>query len=98
MNSTLQYHHHDQQADLLDPIRQRLDAIDINNPRLAHFICQLIPAQCPFEREIQLWGQTIVHIPPLCKLNPLYEQMVGLKLRSLSYLADICGEDVTAYC
>jgi hypothetical protein len=98
MNSTLQHDHSARQTDWLAPIRHWLAAIEINNPRLAHFICKLIPAQCPFAREIQLWGQTIIHIPPLCKLNPLYEQMVGLRFRSLSYLADTCGEDVRAYC
>jgi hypothetical protein len=33
----------------------------------------------------------------LCKLNPLYEQLVGLRFRALSYLADDCGEDVSQY-
>jgi Mo-dependent nitrogenase C-terminus len=85
-------------TDLLSPIRDWLAAIKINNRQLAHLICKLIPAQCPFARDVQLCGQTIIHLPPLCKLNPLYEQMVGLRLRSLSYLADTCGEDVRAYC
>jgi hypothetical protein len=57
----------------------------------------MIPAQCPFERDINLFGRKIAHIPPLCKLNPLYEQFVGLRFRSLSYLADDCGEDVSEY-
>jgi hypothetical protein len=26
----------------------------------------------------------------------LYEELVGLRFRSLSFLADVCGEDVTA--
>ncbi len=48
--------------------------------------------------EIFLAGdRTLLSIPPLCKLNPLYEQVVGLRFRALCYLADECGEDVTPY-
>ncbi len=82
----------------LRPIQDWLDGLEVHDPRLAHFLCKMIPPQCPFERDIKLFGRKIVHIPPLCKLNPLYEQMVGLRFRALCYLADDCGEDVTAYC
>ena len=84
-------------ADLLDPLKNWLDDIKIEDPRLARFICKMVPSQCPFERDIVLFGRKIVHIPPLCKLNPLYEQLVGLRFRSLSYLADDCQEDVSEY-
>ena len=83
--------------ELLQPVKEWLDGMDIQDPRLARFVCKMIPAQCPFERDINLFGRTLAHIPPLCKLNPLYEQFVGLRFRSLSYLADECGEDVTEY-
>jgi tellurite resistance protein len=84
--------------DLLHPVREWLDELDVQDPQVARFLCKLIPSQCPFERDIQLFGHKVVHIPPLCKLNPLYEQLVGLRFRALSYLADQCGEDVTPYC
>ncbi len=58
---------------------------------------QMIPSQCPFERDVTLFGRKIVHIPPMCKINPLYEQLVSLRFRALSYLADKCGEDVSPY-
>jgi hypothetical protein len=86
------------QNDLLYPIRQWMESITISNSKFAHFLCQLIPAQCPFERDIKLFGRKLFHIPPMCKLNPLYEQVVGLRFKALCYLADECGEDVTAYC
>ncbi len=86
---------HDKQ--LLQPVKEWLDEMEIQDPRLARFLCKVIPAQCPFERDINLFGRTIAHIPPLCKLNPLYEQLVGLRFRSLSYLADECDEDVSKY-
>lgn len=89
---------HRPSIDLLSPVRQWLDNLQIENPKLAHRICQLIPAQCPFERDVQILGRTLFHIPPLCKLNPVYEQVVALRFRALCYLADICGEDISQYC
>ncbi|MGD2183646.1 Mo-dependent nitrogenase C-terminal domain-containing protein [Lusitaniella coriacea] len=85
-------------VDPLQPVRVWLDDMEVQDPRVARFVCKMIPPQCPFERDIKLFGRKIVHIPPMCKLNPLYEQLVGLRFRSLSYLADDCGEDVTKYC
>jgi hypothetical protein len=85
------------QIDLLYPIRQWLEAIEITNPNTARFLCKLIPSQCPFARDINLFGRTLLHIPPLCKLNPLYDQLIGLRFRSLSYLADVCGENIMIY-
>lgn len=83
---------------LVQPVRQWLDRIAVGDRQTARLLCQLIPARCPFERDIQLWGHHLFHIPPMCKLNPLYEELVGLRFRSLSFLADVCGEDVTSYC
>jgi hypothetical protein len=84
--------------DPLRPLRQWLDSIEVKDAKFAHQICQRIPSQCPFERRIQLRGHTVLYIPPLCKLNPLYDEVVALRFRALCYLADVCGEDVSAYC
>ncbi len=84
--------------DLLQPLRQWIDRIEIKDSELAHRICRTIPAQCPFERDVKLLGRTLFHIPPMCKLNPLYEEVVALRFRALCYLADECGEDISAYC
>lgn len=84
--------------DLLAPLRQRLDKIEIGDRNFAHRICKLIPSQCPFEREIKLLGRTIIKIPPMCKLNPVYNELIALRFRAICYLADICGEDVSVYC
>lgn len=83
---------------LLHPLQDWLDQVDVQDMRLARFLCRLIPAQCPFERDVNLFGHKVAHIPALCKLNPVYEQLVGLRFRALSYLADECQEDVTRYC
>jgi tellurite resistance protein len=81
----------------LKPAKEWLDQLEVHDPRLARFICKLVPPQCPFERDVKLFGRKIVHIPAMCKLNPMYDQLVGLRFRALSYLADECGEDVTPY-
>ena len=83
--------------DLLKPVKSWLNNMDIHDPRVAHFICRMIPPQCPLERDINLFGRNLAHIPPLCKLNPLYEEVVGLRFRALSYLADECEEDISDY-
>ncbi|MCC5663095.1 Mo-dependent nitrogenase C-terminal domain-containing protein [Nostoc sp. CHAB 5784] len=83
---------------ILHPLRQRVENIQVRDRQLAHRLCKLIPSQCPFERDVKLFGKTLFHIPPMCKLNPLYEEVVGLRFRAMCYLADECGEDVSQYC
>jgi hypothetical protein len=84
--------------DPLTPLRRYLDGLPINNLYFAHRLCQLIPAQCPFERDIK-WGDRVVcHIPALCKFNPLYQELMMLRFRALCYLVDECGQDVKRYC
>ncbi|AFZ33007.1 Mo-dependent nitrogenase family protein [Gloeocapsa sp. PCC 7428] len=82
---------------VLQVIRQWLNHITIQNANFAHHLCKFIPAHCPFERNIKIFTYNL-HIPPLCKLNPLYEELMSLRFRALSYLADECGEDITQYC
>jgi hypothetical protein len=78
--------------------QQWLDHQEIKEEQMARRIVKLIPAQCPFAREIQVFGRVIVRIPALCKFNPLYEQLIGLRFRALCFLADSCGENITRYC
>ena len=85
-------------ATLLRSLRQWLESIEIDNPKTAHLVCKMIPAHCPFERKIQFFERTLLSIPPLCKFNPIYDQLIELRFKSLVYLADECGEDVTLYC
>ncbi|MDJ0713116.1 MAG: Mo-dependent nitrogenase C-terminal domain-containing protein [Prochloraceae cyanobacterium] len=82
---------------LLYPLRHWVNNIEIENPQMAHLICSVISCNCPFERDVTFFGKKLFHIPPLCKLNPLYEQFMGLRFKALSYLTDVCGEDVTKY-
>ena len=71
----------------LDPLKNWLDDLDPCDERISSFIVHLIPSQCPFERDIILFGRKLVHIPPMCKINPLYEQLVALRFRCLGHLS-----------
>lgn len=85
---------HTLRIDALHPVRQWLDRVPVKNPTLARILYKLIPGHCPFERDIVVFGRKLAHIPPLCKLNPLYDQFVGLRFRSMCYLVDVCGETI----
>lgn len=82
----------------LELIQAKLDNLEIESEKVARQIIKLIPAQCPFAREVRLFGRVMFRIPPLCKINPLYEQLMTLRFRALCFLADRCGEDITIYC
>ncbi|HLP91068.1 MAG TPA: Mo-dependent nitrogenase C-terminal domain-containing protein [Nostocaceae cyanobacterium] len=82
--------------DLFHLLRCWLNGIQVKNQRFAHFLCQLIPCCCPFERDVLMFGRTF-HIPALCKINPVYDEVVALRFRALSYLADECHEDIRKY-
>ena len=74
--------------DRLTELRDRVNKIEIKNPQIAQLICKLIPSSCPFAKTIKLFGKTILVIPPLCHLNPLYEEFMGLRFRALNLLSD----------
>lgn len=84
------------QRDWFAPLRQWLNGIEFHRPWVARLICRLIPCKCPFERDVTVLNRTY-HIPALCQINPLYNEVVSLRFRALSYLADCCGEDVTSF-
>ncbi len=84
-------------SNFLQPVKDWLDEFSFKDPRLARFICKVIPSQCPFEKDMKLFSHKIIYIPPLCKLNPLYEQLVRLRFRALCYLANECKEDISSF-
>lgn len=45
--------------------------------KIVRILSDILPTACPFERTI--WG---ISIPPLCKLNPLYEDIIKYRLES----------------
>lgn len=52
----------------------------------ALFIVGFIPSTCPFERDVYLYKLKLFHIPPICKINPYYKEIVNLKLRAIDSL------------
>jgi hypothetical protein len=72
----------------LHQVRNWLDSVEIHNSTVAYLLCQIIPASCPFAREVKLFNNIFFVIPPLCKLNPLYNQLMGLRFKSLVCLAN----------
>ncbi len=68
-------------------LRQWLASVEIHNSHIAQALCRIIPASCPFERDIKLFNRTLAHIPSLCKLNPFYDQIIELRFKSLNYLS-----------
>jgi hypothetical protein len=83
----------------LDPLRslrQWFDATEIHHLWLAKLICLMIPAHCPFARDVKILGRSLFSVPPLCEFNPFYAQFISLRLKSLTYLAEH-DEDVTRY-
>lgn len=81
---------------LFGPARKWISGMPINNVKRAELIARLVPQACPFEQTISIFGHTIVRIPPLCKLNPTYDQLVELRYRAINYLAE-AGEDVARW-
>ncbi|MEB3319226.1 MAG: Mo-dependent nitrogenase C-terminal domain-containing protein [Cyanobacteriota bacterium] len=78
----------DDSAGLLDQLKAWLAGLVPSEPAVARFLVRLIPDQCPFERDVRLFGHKLVHIPPMCKINPLYDQLIALRLRCLTVLAE----------
>ena len=72
----------------LHQVRNWLNSIEIQNSIIAYGFCQIIPASCPFAREFKLFNHILFVIPPLCKLNPLYDQLMELRFKSLVCLAN----------
>jgi tellurite resistance protein len=89
----------EQPENILEALRHTLEHPEQIIPTIAAtgLTKRQINALHPLRDWLTLFGRKIVHIPPMCKINPLYEQLVGLRFRALSYLADKCGEDVSPY-
>lgn len=71
---------------LLDRLGRWLDGIGPRHTTLARLLVWLIPARCPFERDVVIAGHKLFHIPPLCKINPLFEEVAALRFRALCLL------------
>lgn len=77
-------------------VQRAIDRIEIRDRDMALLIYRMIPSQCPFARDVKLFGRLLFRIPPLCKLNPVYDQLMALRFRAMCYLVDQCGMDLLA--
>ena len=59
--------------------------------QLAQLVCLLIPNSCPFARTLKLFGYSL-SIPPLCKLNPFYQELMNLRWQALTFLVNSGAE------
>lgn len=48
-------------------------------------IVKVVPDDCPFARKFKVFNQS-VKLPPLCKLNPWYDNIMALRFRALCLL------------
>jgi hypothetical protein len=64
------------QSRLLSWVKRTIDGINVESEQLSRFVVASIPAQCPFARKVSLNGKLLFEIPPLCKLNPAYDEVV----------------------
>lgn len=72
--------------DPLKTLRRWIDRVEPRRPAVAKLLVRLIPGTCPFERDVSVLGHRVFHIPPMCKLNPLYEEVAALRFRCLNVL------------
>ncbi len=75
-------------------VRKWLQSIEIHNQKIAKLFCIIIPAHCPFQKEVKIFNHILFRIPSLCKLNPFYEELIALRFKSLSYLAARCSNNL----
>ncbi len=78
-------------------IKNKLESWEIKEKKVAQKIVIFIPSQCPFARDIYWGDRKILTIPPLCKINPFYEDLMMLRFKALCFLSEI-GDDITPYC
>ncbi|MCP9773091.1 Mo-dependent nitrogenase [Synechococcus sp. Tobar12-5m-g] len=71
---------------LINRLRRCLDGIGPRHAAVARLLVRLIPARCPFERDVVIAGRKLLHIPPLCRINPLFDELMALRFRALCRL------------
>lgn len=70
----------------LVPLRRWLNTVEVRNVTIARWICRLVPNVCSPGYDVQLFGRTWLHLPPLCKLNPVFDELIDLRFRAGDFL------------
>ncbi|MBE9059816.1 Mo-dependent nitrogenase C-terminal domain-containing protein [cf. Phormidesmis sp. LEGE 11477] len=69
----------------LAPVRTWLNALEVHNVRLAQWVCRLVPNTCSSGHDLILLGHCL-HVPSLCEVNPLADELVDLRFRAADFL------------
>jgi len=72
----------------LTPLRQWLNGFEVHQSWVAHWICYLVPNTCSSGYDLRILGRSWGHLPPLCQLNPLHEELLDLRFRAADFLYD----------
>ncbi len=67
-----------------------LQKVQFTHKSILFRVVLLVPSQCPFERNID-FGPVHMHVPPLCKLNPLSEKLEELRFKAVCFAVEQLG-------
>lgn len=59
---------------------------------IVNFLARILPDYCPFETKITYKGILLVYIPPICKINFLYKDIMKRKLELKGYDKDLLDD------
>lgn len=82
--------------DPLVPVRRWLAALEIPSRSVAELICRWVPNTCSAGYSLRWQGRIWLHLPPLCKLNPLHEELLDLRFRAADFLYELEHPSVDA--
>ncbi len=77
----------------LAPFRAWINRIEVHQSWFARWVCRLVPNVCSRGYDLRCLGYTILHLPSLCKLNPLYDELLDLRFRAAEFLYEQSGSD-----
>ncbi len=70
--------------DVLRPLRQWLNPVEIRNPTQAHLFGRHIPVQRPWEPKVRVGRWLCFNVPPRGQFNPLYGACIAFAIPRLS--------------
>jgi hypothetical protein len=71
---------------LLAALKEQINTLEVHNIQVAKWICRVIPNTCSTGYDLRFWGRTWLHLPSLCELNPLTDELVDLRFRAADFL------------
>ena len=68
------------------PLRRWVNNLEVSSVTTAQWICRVIPNTCSSGYDFTVFGRISLHVPSLCKLNPLADELVDLRFRAADFL------------